>query len=550
MTAARRAPAPGPAPAPAPVLIVGGGPVGLTAANLLVARGVPVVLVERNAATSDEAKAISLDDESLRALQPDGLAQRVLDIVVPGTGTRYYDRRGRPLFHARGPRPYRLGHPFKNQFAQPELEKILLDELKSHPLADVRFATELRTVRERADGGGVTAGLAATGGDEDTELLDASWLLACDGARSSVRELCGIGMTGTSHRQVWLVADLTGDRHDERYGMHRGTPDRPTVIVPGRGGRCRYEFLLHPGEGEKGTTPGFETLRRLVAPYRTLDEDQVERCTAYTFNAVVADRWRLGHVLLLGDAAHMMPPFAGQGLNSGIRDAANLVWKVEQVWRGTAVASLLDTYEAERRPHATAVVRYSERLGEVVMTTSRARALVRDLTVRALLRVPAGRDYLTEMRFRPVARHRAGLVVGDHPLTGTQLPQPLVLVPPSLRPCPLDDALGESYALLGVDVTEAAWARFDTGDWPGGALDIRRVDVLLGDRLPSAGGRRAAVADADRGLEEALGAARNRFVLVKPDRYIAAVMGPDDIPAVAAVLRRGLRTAGGEDLPD
>ncbi|MFC8078124.1 FAD-dependent monooxygenase [Streptomyces sp. NPDC057307] len=533
----------------APVLVVGGGPVGLTAANLLVARGVPVVLVERNSATSDEAKAISLDDESLRTLQPGGLAQRVLDIVVPGTGTRYYDRRGRPLFHARGPRPYRLGHPFKNQFAQPELEKILLDGLKSHPLADVRFATELRTVRERADGRGVTAGLAATGGDDGTEPLDASWLLACDGARSTVRELCEIGMTGTSHQQVWLVADLTGDEHDERYGMHRGTPDRPTVIVPGRGGRCRYEFLLHPGEGEKGTTPRFETLRRLVAPYRTLDEDQVERSTTYTFNAVVADHWRQGHVLLLGDAAHMMPPFAGQGLNSGIRDAANLVWKVERVWHGTAAESLLDTYAAERRQHVTAVVGYSERLGDIVMTTSPARALVRDLTVRALLRVPAGRDYLTGMRFRPVARHPAGLVVGDHPLTGTQLPQPLVLVPPSLRPRLLDEVLGESYALLGVDVPETAWARFDTGDWPEHALDVRRVDVLLGDRLPPAGGSRAAVADADRGLEEALRAARNRFVLVKPDRYIAAVMGPDDIPAVAAALRRVLPAAGGEGGP-
>ena len=130
---------------PPPVLVVGGGPVGLTAAVLLTDRGVPVVLVERNPSTSDEAKAISLDDESLRTLQPVGLADKVLDIVVPGTGTRYYDRKGRPLFHARGPRPYRLGFPFKNQFAQPELEKVLLDDLKSRPEADVRFATELRT---------------------------------------------------------------------------------------------------------------------------------------------------------------------------------------------------------------------------------------------------------------------------------------------------------------------------------------------------------------------------------------------------------------------
>ncbi|MEU5269047.1 bifunctional 3-(3-hydroxy-phenyl)propionate/3-hydroxycinnamic acid hydroxylase [Streptomyces hygroscopicus] len=523
-----------------PVLVVGGGPVGLTVANLLAARGVPLILVERNPSTSDEAKAISLDDESLRALQAAGLADKVLDIVVPGTGTRYYDRRGRPLFHARGPHPYRLGFPFKNQFAQPELEKLLLDEVRSRPEADIRFSTELLTVDEDRDAAGVTA-TVRTPGTTRTESIRASWVLACDGGRSAVRDLRGIGMTGTSHQQVWLVADTTGDHHDERYGMHHGTPDRPTVIVPGRGGRCRYEFLLHPGEGEKGVRPDFETLRRLVAPYRPLAEDQVERCTTYTFNAVVADRWRDGHVLLLGDAAHMMPPFAGQGLNSGIRDAANLAWKIDAVWHGRMPESLLDTYEAERREHATAMVRHSERLGDIVMTTDRRRALLRDVAARTLLCTPPGRRYLTELRFRPRARHEAGLVVGAHGLTGTQLPQPRVLVPPSLRPRLLDEVLGPSFALLGVEVPDAAWQRFDSPDWPEDILGIKRIDILLDDRLPPAAGTREAVADADGRLEQALAPARQRFVLVKPDRYIAAVMGPDDIPAVAAALRKETR---------
>ncbi|MCX4904652.1 bifunctional 3-(3-hydroxy-phenyl)propionate/3-hydroxycinnamic acid hydroxylase [Streptomyces sp. NBC_00878] len=520
-----------------PVLVVGGGPVGLTVANLLAARGIPLVLVERNTSTSDEAKAISLDDESLRTLQAAGLAEQVLDIVVPGTGTRYYDRKGRPLFHARGPGPYQLGYPFKNQFAQPELEKVLLDALKSRPEADIRFSTELVGVEENPDGTGVTAAIR-TAGATAPEVVRASWLLACDGGRSTVRELRGIPMTGSSHTQVWLVADTTGDPHDERYGMHRGTPDRPTVIVPGRDGRCRYEFLLHSGECEKGTRPSFETVRRLVEPYRSLTESQIERVTAYTFNAVIADRWRDGHALLLGDAAHMMPPFAGQGLNSGIRDAANLCWKIDDVWHGRAGQQLVDTYEAERRPHASAMVRYSQRLGDIVMTTDPRRALVRDLTARTLLQTPAGRRYLTEMRFRPRARHDAGLVIGGHPLTGTQLPQPRVLVPPSLRPHLLDEVLGDAYALLGIDVPAAAWRRFDGPHWPDDRVRIKRIDVLLGDRLPPVRGPREAVADADGRLGEVLAAARNRFVLVKPDRYIAAVMGPDDILPVAAALQQ------------
>ncbi|WP_328902832.1 bifunctional 3-(3-hydroxy-phenyl)propionate/3-hydroxycinnamic acid hydroxylase [Streptomyces sp. NBC_00441] len=527
-----------------PVLIVGGGPVGLTVANLLTARGVPFTLVERNPATSDEAKAISLDDESLRTLQRAKLADAVLDIVVPGTGTRYFDRKGRPLFHARGPQPYRHGYPFKNQFAQPELEHVLLDALTSEPQADVRFSTELVALHEEGSESQVAVAEFRAAGQPRaaTETRRFSWVLACDGGRSTVRELLGITMTGTSHHQVWLVADTTGDPHDERYGMHHGRPERPTVIVPGRGGRCRYEFLLHPGEGHKGQAD-FAMIRRLLAPYRDITPEQVERSTNYTFNAVVADQWRKGRCLLLGDAAHMMPPFAGQGLNSGIRDAANVAWKISEVWHGRSPAGLLDTYEQERRPHATAMVRYSERLGEVVMTTSKGRALLRDVVARTLLATPPGRRYLTQMRFRPAARQPHGYVFDTHPLTGTLLPQPRVLEPPHLRPVMLDDVLGSGFALLGVAVPSTAWNAFDTPQWSALAMPIRRIDVVLDDRLPRAEDDRRAIADADGALQQALHAARNRFVLVKPDWYVAAVMDPAGVRDVAARLGEGRMTA-------
>ncbi|MBO2455278.1 bifunctional 3-(3-hydroxy-phenyl)propionate/3-hydroxycinnamic acid hydroxylase [Actinomadura barringtoniae] len=526
-----------------PVLIVGAGPVGLTLANLLATRDVPVVLVERNATTSDEAKAISLDDESLRTLQAAGLAEAVLGIVVPGTGTRYYDRKGRPLFHARGPEPYRLGYTFKNQFAQPELERLLLQSLKDRDGVDVRFGTELVAVTDAAGGAiahlrGTCAG-AGDGSGDGTDL-PVSWVLGCDGGRSTIRELRGIDMTGTSHRDVWLVADTVGDEHDERYGMHLGRPDRPTVIVPGRDGRCRYEFRLRPGEGESGTTPDFATIKRLVSPYRGITPDQVERSTNYTFNAVVANRWRDGRCFLLGDAAHMMPPFAGQGLNSGLRDAANLAWKVAEVWHGRAADGLLDTYEPERRPHATAMVEFSERLGQVVMTVDPMRGRIRDTAVRALLLTPWGRRYLSEMRFRPRAVHDSGLVVrtgtGDEGLVGTQLPQPRVLVPPSLHPSLLDHVLGNGLALLGVDVDAAGWDRVSAA-LPG-ALPITHIDVRLGERLPRPHGERQAIADADGRLEAALAGAHGRFVLVKPDRYIAAVFPAARSARVAAELAR------------
>lgn len=516
------------------MLVVGAGPVGLTMASLLAARDVPVLVVERNGTTSDEAKAISIDDESLRTFAAAGLAETVLRIVVPGTGTKYFDRHDRELFHAVGPTPpHPRGFPFKNQFAQPELEAALLASLDQRPGVEVRFGTDLVSYAEQPDGT-VLATLRDTA-SERTTTESVSWALGCDGGRSTVRELAGTGMTGTSHDEIWLVVDTVGDHHRERYGMHHGDPRRPTVVVPGRDGRCRYEFLQFPGESVRGERPSFDTVHRLVSRHRSITEDQVERCTAYAFNAVVADTWRTGRSLLLGDAAHMMPPFAGQGLNSGVRDAANLAWKLAGVWHGEFGERVLDTYEAERKPHALATVRYSERLGRIVMTTSRARATLRDLAIRAMRLTARGRTYLAEMRFRPVAVHTDGLLAGrPHVLRGRELPQPRVLVPPGLRPQRADTVLGDGFAIVGVDVDPAQWsqvrAAFD------GRLRAVAVDVVLGDRIPQSAPGRVCVADADGALEAALAPARGAFLVIRPDRYVAAVFAAGEAAGVAHQL--------------
>lgn len=298
-------------PRPAPkVLVVGGGPTGLTASNLLGALGISVLMVEQNATTSDEAKAISLDDESLRSLQLAGLDKEIYRIIVPGTGTRYFGARGQPLVHARGG-GNRFGHPFKNPFAQPEFERVLREGLTRFSAVEQRFGTRLVNLSQQDDH--VVAFLQSDGADGDpADEVRVDYLLACDGGRSTVRELLSIPMTGRRFDDVWLVVDTVKDPHDERYGMHHGDPDRPRVIVPGRDGRCRYEFLLKAGEGEPGEAPPFELIRDLVAPYRTLLPEQVERSVNYRFSALLADRMQERRCFLLGDAAHMMPPFAGR----------------------------------------------------------------------------------------------------------------------------------------------------------------------------------------------------------------------------------------------
>jgi 3-(3-hydroxy-phenyl)propionate hydroxylase len=286
-------------------------------------------------------------------------------------------------------------------------------------------------------------------------------------------------------------------------------------------------------------------IARLLEPYRSISGEQIERSVVYRFHAIVADQWRSRHCLLLGDAAHMMPPFAGQGLNSGVRDASNLAWKLALVWHGELSPEVLDTYEMERHQHAKATVEFSEWLGRVVMTTSRWRALRRDLVVRAMLLVPAGRRYLQEMRYRPKAVHAQGLVshagaAASH-MVGTLLPQPWVIPEPSLRPQRLDEVLGSRLTLLGVDVELREWDEVLAIVARHGLPPMGGIDVVLEDRLPTASGQRTAIADADGELEQVMAPARGQFVLVKPDRYVAAVFAAGDAEAVASELSTWLR---------
>jgi 3-(3-hydroxy-phenyl)propionate hydroxylase len=507
------------------VVVCGAGPVGLTAAVLLAARGVSVAVLEQHATTSDEPKAISIDDEALRGFQQAGIVERVLPVVLPGTGTRYYDSGGRELFHARGPEQLRLGYPFKNPFAQPDLERVLADALRETPNVQLSFDTRVVGFDQRPDGIGVRA---VTPDGEIT--VEAAYVLGCDGGRSATRLLQGVGMTGRSYDDVWLVVDTLEDPHTERFAMHHGEPGRPHVIVPGRDGRCRYEFRLFAGEGTAQEPPSFALIERLVSRYRPITPAQVERAVNYRFNAVVADEWMIGRSFLLGDAAHMMPPFAGQGLNSGIRDALNLTWKIADVLAGRLDAAVLSSYQSERFPHALATVRMSERLGRWMMTTEPGLARVRDAAVTDALSTPAGRDYLEQMRYRPAQRYTDGLVLpsGGCP-SGVAVGQPLVFDATDHRICRLDEVLGTGWALLGVEVGsvgEAGWAATEP---IASALAATRVEIGLDEHLPRTS--RRLLLDVDGALGREFAPYRESFVLLRPDRVVAACWRPAESSA-------------------
>jgi 3-(3-hydroxy-phenyl)propionate hydroxylase len=514
-------------------LVVGAGPVGLTAGCLLSAYGRDVLVVERNPTTSQEPKAISLDDESMRTLKLAQIGEALDKIVGPGTGTQYHDARGRKLFRAVSPQPLRFGHPFKNPFAQPELESVLRAELESREHVEVRWQAELTALLPTEDGVRAELRDVRTG---SSSTVAATFVIACDGGRSTVRELLGVEMRGRSYDEPWLVVDVKDDSHRQRFGLHFGTPSRPTVIIPGIHGRCRYEFRLMPGEGEPGRDPAFALIERLISPYRSIVPGQIERSVVYRFNAVVAERWRDHCAFLAGDAAHMMPPFAGQGLNSGIRDAANLCWKIDAVLAGSLDESGLDTYEQERRPNVEATVRLSERLGNTAFTTNPRHARLRDVIVRTTLATRPGRRWLEEMRYRPTTQLRDGLVITGPDRVGSLLEQPVVFDVGAHRAANLDQVLGRGWSLLGVDTAEAAWGA--TLATPLVKLQPRRVSVGLDDVSPPLVASRSSIADYDGRLQTVFGGSRGHFLLVRPDRVIAAEFAPSQTAAVAAAVAR------------
>src|SRR5690606_6518040 len=199
----------------------------------------------------------------------------------------------------------------------------------------------------------------------------------------------GIGLQGSTQVERWIVVDLLDvPGNPEPFASFHCNGQRPAVVVPGVGGRRRYEFMLFDHEdGDAMITP--ESITKLVAPFQNTDVVTVRRAAVYTAHQRIADTYRKSRILLAGDAAHLMPPFAGQGLNAGIRDAVGAAWRLAAVIKGEANEMLIDDYETERRPHAAEMVKLSKRIGWVVMNTNPVITRVRDAVVTGTRIIPA-----------------------------------------------------------------------------------------------------------------------------------------------------------------
>nr|WP_319249114.1 bifunctional 3-(3-hydroxy-phenyl)propionate/3-hydroxycinnamic acid hydroxylase [uncultured Celeribacter sp.] len=411
----------------ADILVVGAGPTGLLLTNLLGSMGVRTTLIERNETTVQEPRAVSIDDESMRALQAAGLSSEIAAITSKGYGSLYQGPSGSQFAEVK-PFIKEYGFDKRNAFEQPEFEATLRAALTRHASVTACFGVILTGFDQASDH--VAARIEEKGA---VQTLRARYMVAADGGRSFVRKTLGISMEGSTFEEPWLIVDLETTKNRCFHTEVFCDPARSAITLPGPRGIRRYEFKLNPGEtAEQAEEDAFA--RRLLAEVGPDRDEPIRRQKVYTFHARIAERWRDRRVFLAGDAAHLTPPFAGQGMNSGLRDAHNLAWKLDEALKMDAPEALLDSYQTERKPHAWQMIELALKMGKVMMPDSPMRGLSIRGAFRLLGLYGPARDYVAQMKYKPKPKFSDGLIsprAGGQQAraVGRMIPQPTVTTP-------------------------------------------------------------------------------------------------------------------------
>ncbi|MEM8924439.1 MAG: bifunctional 3-(3-hydroxy-phenyl)propionate/3-hydroxycinnamic acid hydroxylase [Actinomycetota bacterium] len=461
------------------VIVVGCGPVGVMTALRCAQHGLAVLGVDRTAEIFPLPRAIGMDDEIQRLFTTAGLGDELRRWSTPLAGAEFLDAAGERVVGLDVAPDHRTGqgHPVTVMFDQPQLEAALRAAAAD---AGVTFVLDAEITTIEQSEGAVVLGAA------DGRLFRAPWVVGADGATSTVRRLSGRSLVDQGFDQTWLVVDTT--RTDPALELsplaqQHCDPERIVSVIPGHDARRRWEFHLRPDEAaDRVIEPAY--VMELLAPWARRDQLTVDRTAVYRFHATVADRFRTGRVFLAGDAAHQMPPFNGQGMCTGMRDADNLAWKLAAVIQGRAGEPLLDTYDAERRPHAAGQVAHSVDAGR----------LIGDIAAGTFGSVTSGYG-----GGRPFPRLEHGLIDTDAPGAGRPVPQP------TIDGVPLDERLGRGWAVLS---RLGRPAEPDLGAHP------------VWERV------RARAVTVDHDLGGMLPEDSTALVVVRPDRYVATV-GPD-----------------------
>jgi 3-(3-hydroxy-phenyl)propionate hydroxylase len=537
------------------VLILGAGPVGLTLANLLGGYGIRTIVADAGDTLIDYPRGVGLDDESLRTFQTAGVVEQVLPHTTPQHIMRMVNGKGQVLANvAPGAQDY--GWSRRNGFIQPLVDAELLAGLSRYDHVDVRFSHTLLGYVDGADGVTATVEL----GDGSQTTIRARYLVGCDGGRSITRKSMGVTFEGQSSPTRFLVIDVRNDPLGTPNAYLGADPVRPFVSIGLPHGVRRFEFMIFDSEtDEQVADPRFvhELLARHVPEPAGLD---FIRQRVYTLHARIAGAFRKGHVLIAGDAAHLMPVWQGQGYNSGVRDATNLAWKLTAVLRGLADDALLDTYDTERRDHAKAMIDVSVAMGRILSPTNRAVAGARDKLAAALNLVPAAKRWIAEGRYKPSPRFHVGALVeavgpaAEGQPVGQMFPQPRVDTRTEQNVL-LDDVLGPWFSVLvwGNDPRQVFDQKsLDTLTRLGVKLvSVRPSTQLHWDAAPTGDPREArdvtVIGDVTGRLKTWFDTHPVGFVVVRPDRYVAAAALSQHAPSVTTALATALSLTPGDD---
>ncbi|QDH58634.1 bifunctional 3-(3-hydroxy-phenyl)propionate/3-hydroxycinnamic acid hydroxylase [Pandoraea pnomenusa] len=554
------------------VAIVGAGPVGLMIANILGLQGVRVTIVEKLDQLIDYPRAIGLDDEALRVFQAVGLADALLPHTTPDHWMRFLTSEGH-CFASIEPRTDEFGWSRRNAFIQPLADRVLFEGLERFAHVDVCFGHGVEALAQ--DARGVT--LTTRTNDGDVRMIRAAYVVGADGGNSMIRRLLQVPFEGRTKPNQWIVVDVRNDPVGAPHVYMHCDHERPYVSAALPHGIRRFEFMVMPGETEEELSRP-ENMAALIRKVVT-HPDRVDyiRKRVYTHNARLAETFRVDRVLLAGDAAHIMPVWQGQGYNSGIRDANNLGWKLAMVVKGQSLPDLLDTYTAERRPHARSMIHLSEVAGDIFAPTTRFGVRFRDAFVRSFTLFPSVKRYFVEMRFKPMPRYESGVVLlppakstggwlarllkrsgnsapgrllglmsekrdswlgrcvyGRDPFASS--PVGRLFIQPRVRTATgevqrLDDVIGNHFVVLGwgSDPTFGLTPRARAvAEKLGVRFVLAKPDVQMAhtDDVPQGV---IAIGDPHNRLKDWFGARSQSVVLLRPDRFIAGVCAPQEV---------------------
>jgi 3-(3-hydroxy-phenyl)propionate hydroxylase len=469
----------------ADVVVIGLGPVGAVASLLLNQTGLRVAAIERSLDIFPLPRAAHVDHEVMRVFQQIGIIDAIGQSIRAAASYEFRAANGDALLRFEfDPSSSPSGWASGYMIHQPGIERALHAAIDESPI-QARRGVVLSAIKQDATGVTVTL--------DTGDMLRARYVVGCDGASSAVREAVGIGLEDLRFDEPWLVIDALIDRADllPDLNLQLCDPARPTTCVLMPAGRHRWEFMLLPGETE-ALVLDEAFIADLLTPWGVTGHVRIERKAVYHFHGLLADRWRKDRVMLAGDAAHQMPPFAGQGFCSGVRDAANLAWKLAAVVHGHASDAVLDSYESERAPHVRAYVDLAIAMGRVVCILDPAAAAARDDAMRA--RRAAGGSGLPPLQ--PPALG-PGLILSGSRAAGSIFPQPW-------------SRDGDLVTRLDDVLADGAWLiRRDGGS---GELDAAGVSqVILSD---------PAIAPLRGPLLAWLDEQQADAVLVRADRYV------------------------------